>query len=543
MKLKLFTVSYIFLSFFVLSCSASEKAAQTEQFRIFAQTALDKKYFDSSSALTIAKKMVTNASVLQQQGNYAEAIIEFQEALRLDSTASICFAIAQSYHLIDKDIPSLEYCYKAVRLDSTFMPAYELLYNIYYNSKYYNEAIIVSEQILHLDPSRDNKIKYAILKSIDNPKESITILEALLSDSTDNELMFLLSSAYEQDKQFDKMLILLEKLFENQPSNFEVANGLLEFYSDQNQFDKALTVLDKSDKFFDTQQNLNIYNTFGSKLIFSQNDSTKQFFKSYLNRIDERFYFEWVTQAIAGKLNSLIKDSNETIKFYNRAFSLADTSSFLYIDAAISFSNLKMYDSSLQYLIIGKNKFPNDSRFDFYICNAYMLMKNYEKALYYSTILIESDSSNVLFLTTQAGILQEMKRFEESDYLYEKSLLLDPMDASTSNNYAYSLSIRGDRLNKALKLSTFAIESEPDNVAYLDTYAWIHYQMGNYEKALEFILKASGSSDVSAEVFEHLGDIYSKMNKIDSALESYQKSLDLESNSESVINKIKLIKK
>ncbi len=542
MKLVFLSILIVLIFIGFTACGSTPKAELTTEFKNLAGLGFDINAYDSTGRKQLARQMVTNGSVFKQQGRYADAIIEFQEASRWDSSASIFLAMAESYSALDKKFAAVEYCYKAIKMDSLLIPAYELLFNLYSNSHMYAEAFTVADQILKIEPNRDNKIRYAILKGINNPLESVKLLETLLTDSTDTEMMILLSSAYEQNEQYDKMAVILERVVKDQPSNYEVVSGLIEFYNDKENFANSFRLLEKSEKFFEPKQASQVYNNLGLKLVSSNVPENKTYIEKYIQKIDERFYFEWITQTIAGKLASLIHDTAKTGQFYNRAFELADTNSFVYIDAAIAYSNIKNYDKSLELLETGKNKFPDDVRFDFYICNAYILNKNFEKALEYGRKLYNSDSSNVLFITMYASIWQELKKFDESDRLYEKSLSLDPKDHSTNNNYAYSLAVRGENLVKALRMSQLSLEYDPGNAAYLDTYGWIQYQMGEYDKALESILKAIGTGEISAEVFEHLGDVYIKMKKNDLALEAYRKSLELDSNLNHVIEKINLLK-
>ena len=69
----------------------------------------------------------------------------------------------------------------------------------------------------------------------------------------------------------------------------------------------------------------------------------------------------------------------------------------------------------------------------------------------------------------------------------------------------------GEQINRlVILLTTYFI---------LDTMGWIFYKMGEFEKAKRFI-KASidlNADEASAEVLEHLGDVYDKLNNIDEA--------------------------
>ena len=55
-----------------------------------------------------------NGSVLETKGEYAEAILEFQDALRLDPAAGVYYALAKNYLVINKIPLALQNGEKAI---------------------------------------------------------------------------------------------------------------------------------------------------------------------------------------------------------------------------------------------------------------------------------------------------------------------------------------------------------------------------------------------------------------------------------------------
>ncbi len=82
-------------------------------------------------------------------------------------------------------------------------------------------------------------------------------------------------------------------------------------------------------------------------------------------------------------------------------------------------------------------------------------------------------------------------------------------------------------IEKANKLS-------PDNAAYLDSMAWVLFQMGEHKEALAWQLKAlkamEKDKETDAVLFEHLGDIYHALKNDAKAREFWEKSLAVETN-------------
>ena len=96
------------------------------------------------------------------------------------------------------------------------------------------------------------------------------------------------------------------------------------------------------------------------------------------------------------------------------------------------------------------------------------------------------------------------------------------------NNYAYYLSVRKVKLGKAEEMSLKCNELEKENGTYQDTYAWILYQLSEYEKAKEWIQKSlANGSDSSAVVVEHYGDILYQLGEIENAIIQWKKAQEL----------------
>jgi Tfp pilus assembly protein PilF len=116
-----------------------------------------------------------------------------------------------------------------------------------------------------------------------------------------------------------------------------------------------------------------------------------------------------------------------------------------------------------------------------------------------------------------------LKDFPNSERNYDEALLLDPKNEYVLNNFAYYLSLRKDKLEKAEKMSKLTLDLQPENINYLDTYAWILFQQGKYEDAKIYLQKAvSIGTDKSAVVFEHYGDVLFKLNDTTEAIKYWE---------------------
>lgn len=136
---------------------------------------------------------------------------------------------------------------------------------------------------------------------------------------------------------------------------------------------------------------------------------------------------------------------------------------------------------------------------------------------------------------------------DEGTESFELALSLSLDSAMIANNYAYFMTIYGGDIDKAEALSKSAIEAEPDNPVYLDTYAYVLFKQGKYSEANEymektFALAEKDEGNISAEYYEHYGDILSALGRTEKALEMWRKALSMNPDRSILKDKIKLKK-
>jgi tetratricopeptide (TPR) repeat protein len=138
-------------------------------------------------------------------------------------------------------------------------------------------------------------------------------------------------------------------------------------------------------------------------------------------------------------------------------------------------------------------------------------------------LVVDNNSLSAQFLSTLGDAYNALKDFPNSERNYDEALLLDPKNEYVLNNFAYYLSLRKDKLEKAEKMSKLTLDLQPENINYLDTYAWILFQQGKYEDAKIYLQKAvSIGTDKSAVVFEHYGDVLFKLNDTTEAIKYWE---------------------
>lgn len=129
------------------------------------------------------------------------------------------------------------------------------------------------------------------------------------------------------------------------------------------------------------------------------------------------------------------------------------------------------------------------------------------------------------FYAVMGDLLYEKGSAAEAYAAYDSCLQWKDDNIGCLNNYAYYLSVNGDSLDKAEKMSYRTVKAEPKNATYLDTYAWILFMQGRYAEAKIYIDQAvQNDSDSSAVILEHAGDIHAKAGDIDGAVELWARA-------------------
>lgn len=191
----------------------------------------------------------------------------------------------------------------------------------------------------------------------------------------------------------------------------------------------------------------------------------------------------------------------------------------------------------------GLELYPYQVMLYYYNSHAWYRLGDYVKSVRAANSgvsLARRDDEMLIGLYTILGdSYNELGHHKQSDANFDKVLEIDPNNRYVLNNYAYYLSLRGEKLELAKKMSEKTLELEPNEASFLDTYGWVLFQMGDYNGALKAIEKAVSLDGESFEVLEHLGDVYYKLGDIDSALKYWQLSKDKGSDSRILLQKIK----
>jgi tetratricopeptide (TPR) repeat protein len=531
----------IIASVFIISCSSPSQQTISWQYRQYLKDSLTITDIPENKD-SVALELFLQGAKYEQQGLYADAIIDYMDAYRYDSSAVILYAIGKNYLRIYKYELAEQYLLEAIASDSTLVRALETLSECYIRTFKNTEAIDAIQELYKVTGNKKYLYSLAYLHEYSDQKKALEIYEQILETMNDPQILPKLAQLYLETGDTLKYVAFLEKAYQSNKDNTQGIIDLFGSYLNTKKYENAKYLIDTTDIRLLTDDLSEIYQTMGYNLVSIIDSASNNLKRSYLSKIDSRFYFNWQLASLCGQLNLSIGDTVKGEELLLKSIGLADTipENILYLSN--HYIDSKKYDKALQLIEEYEDLFADDNRFIYSRGYAYTAMNKFEEArdIYLDILENEPDNSSIL---TQLGIIYDrLEQVDSSDYYYQQSLIINPDDPLANNNYAYSLSLRKVNLDKALMLSTRALELDSANSSYLDTYGWIMYQKGNYKEALPYIKLASELDDSTAEVFEHLGDVYFKLGDNQNAISAWEKGIKLEPGNKILIEKIRTVK-
>ena len=360
----------------------------------------------------------------------------------------------------------------------------------------------------------------------------------------DTRFLSMLAETYMQNRRDKDAFKIYLKIKQLNPEDAYINISLMEYYQKQGEIDKAFEefILSIKNKNLDYNTKSQIY-----EFWFSEKDGTKENTIKEAKAAGEAFIEahpdKEIGYYIIGTVHFNGKKYELAQKYYLDAIE-RDSSSFMaWYQLTFTDAELNNVEALYKHTSTAMRFYPEQPIF--YMFNGLSLidMKRYEEAvkiLEKGRFMSADKELTSSFDTYIADIYHELGEKEKMYRQYDKVLKNDPENVYVLNNYAYFLSLDGERLDEALKMSAITIEKEPKNVTYLDTYAWVLYKMGRYKDAKKWMEKVfSYDKNPQGINYEHYGDILYRLGDTKNAVQNWKKAKRIGNTSEFIDKKIK----
>jgi tetratricopeptide (TPR) repeat protein len=551
--------------------AAAKNYAMLNKFALAAEMGREAARLDSAN-VTYHQSL---AEIYAKAYEYDLALAEFNKVLALDSNnISSMFNIARLTQAT-QPVKALEMYEKLIQRNG---PEWETLFqmaelNIVLHR--YDRAAVAFEQMLKIDPAnlalrkslgemyvRAEKYEQAIPVFTDLLERDSTNLEIrgalagiflhqgdwaqarrqfdtiLQSDSLSPDARFRIAMTYFIQLQKDSTLLgntteQFEKFLKEFPgdwrtSSIELRGALAELYLEQGSWDKARAQFEVIAKNDTLSADIRFRIAFAYFMQTRKDSGLVPEARMQFEQFTRLYPKDWRGYFYTGILVLMAREADSARPYFEKVVALEkrNADAWWYI-GSLCFDQ-KKYEEMVAYMDTAIEIAPADPRLHFLRGLGLTRLNQNDEAIRSLEKSLELDPKDINTLSTLGMTYDAMKRFKESDSTYEHALRLDPHFPLVLNNYAYSLSERDLQLDRAYRMSRESLEKDSANGSYLDTFGWILFKLGRYDEAVLYIQRAVTGGEVNPVVYEHLGDVLVRLQRIDDAKSYWRKALELD---------------
>lgn len=497
-----------------------------------------------------------------------ESELYFKEVIQIDpQNDAALYELASIYHEQEEEAIAEKYARDAVTVKSTNKWYWLLLADIYKKNRNYEQLSLVFTDLINLDPNNPDYYfdKANTLVLLNKSKEAEAVYtEVEKRFGVSNELISGRQRVFQQTGHVDKAATEIEKLIKSNPTDIRNYLTLSEVYEKSGNISKAVDLLEKARQINSSNAFLNLtladlYNKQGkTDLAFNE---LKTAFRNPSLQAEPKV---GILLSLFSKLNQpeIQRQTIELGKVLTEAHSGEAKAYAVYADLLYRSNKLEEAEQSLKKSVELNNQvysvweellrielarsdfkavikdgeealtlFPNQAPLYYLTALAYQQTGEITKAISYLKNATQLQIEEKEFLSQIYASLGDgynaVKQYKESDEAYEKALVASPENIYVLNNYAYYLSLRGEKLHTAAEMASKANELKPNNSSFEDTYAWVLFKQKKYVQALVWVEKAAGNNSKNGVLQEHWGDILYNLGQRDKAIEKWQKAKEL----------------
>ena len=481
-------------------------------------------------------------------GDLGNAIINFKSALELEpANDAIFYELGICYNMLNLPDSAAKYLGQAVQLNGTNKHYRNLYGIILINTNRFDEALQNQKELVAIDSLSVNyrfqlALLFSQLKQFDNALFELNKLERSVGYNT--RVAEIKLRIFLENNDTDNALKEVNSIIQIEPDN-----PVYHIYRSDIYFSKGLDSLAFSTLKYAAsldsltpQANIQLYqrymqmgnytnalNTLSELFKNPQLDVEEKVQLFYPLLFEQKLYTSFMPQldSLTSSLNIQYPDNilvyELLYEHYIRTQNIPKARETLQILTLIDESNAKRWEKLIAFdyslknfktVLVNSAKaselFPTYSIF--YILHALVLdeIDQTDKAIQLlknNVDKVTNKEEKAELLGTLADYYYKQRQLRNAFSLYEKALKQHPKNTRILNNYSYYLALENIQLNKALEMSTQAVDLNPNNATFIDTKGWVLFKLQRYEEARDVLRNAiAKSSNPSADINEHYGD-------------------------------------
>jgi len=397
---------------------------------------------------------------------------------------------------------------KLIKGDIDNFSAYSFLASYFQRERNIDSTVWAYKQIIRIRPLNyqlRNEIArlYLLQENVDGAKEMLWESLKVEPKTTNLVAARTLAEIYQQEKKFDSTAIALELALEMEPTNVLVLSQLVQNFIDRDSIQQALMqqsriiALDPQDKL--ASRRLGILYLAADSL-----DQADSIFTELISAGDSAI----ANHYYLGRVSILQDEFERARDEFEIVAQSIDTIAQSWLDLGFAFRRLA--DT------VGE-------------------INTYKRGLKY----IREKEERIILTYALGAVYERTGQYDKSIEAFETILADRPDHAQALNYLGYMLAEQGLRLEYARQLISRALDIFPDNAAFLDSYGWVFYRLGQYDKAVDYLQQAANAQS-DPIIFDHLGDALEEQGETDKARIWWQKALELTPDDEQIQEKLGL---
>ena len=505
--------------------------------------------------------------------DYSSAMDLYRHCLDINPNApEALYNIGVLHLFLPSDSLGTAYIRQACERDANNPYYLETLAAYYLSKRDAEQAIPVLERMASLQPRRSDILSQLVqlYNTVDDTDKAIGALNRIeLLEGTNPQISVEKFRLYKEKGQLDSAFVQLQTLCDNAPHDMNLRIMVGSLYIEAGDTLKALEIYDDVRRQEPTNNNLQVamidyYHDIGNIERYNQMRDSVLFLpdsppplrvlllKSYISDVQRDSTYAPRLDAAFDTLLARPQENSEMLimkaawQVYSKQPQEAVCQTMRQV-LDVEPSNETALSQLLQYYAEqndekgvedisrrGLNYHPEEIAYAYYLGMALAEQKTLADATevlqqglrvrteFVSPYLV----SNVFAVLGDIYYQQQME--QQAFAAYDSALVYKDDNIMCLNNYAYYLSLKGEQLDKAEEMSYRTIRQEPDNITYLDTYAWILFKKEDYAHARSYMDKVVNPEKTDEELLadeqlqgnliEHAGDIYALLGETETAL-------------------------
>ncbi len=408
-----------------------------------------------------ALDLFLNGANADAKGDYASAILEYQEAAQIDPSGGIYYAIAKDYFFLNKLSFALQNISKAAAFEPGNVEYLLLQEEIFSAAKQNDDAITILGKIISIDSTNINAFyKLARLYEPNKPTQAIEVYQKITKlIGNDWSVLTRVADLYERLGDNAKAVETLESLSEIDPANKELQKVIVDFYIRNKNYEKALLQVDdvlraypedlearetkariyvlqdslakasKEYQFILEQKNVPLETKISIGASYFQNsfkDSTLLPIAKKLFLTIDKDTTDWQVKLHLGAIATVEKNDSLATSYYNLVIELAPWHPEGWIRLGGLYFDNKKYNETVKVLSTAITKFPEDFTINLLLGVSFAQLDKHDSAKVYLSKAVELNGNDINALTSYGYTLSQLKENEQAIFYINKAIKLDP---------------------------------------------------------------------------------------------------------------------